>query len=394
MSNETLAPATEEVIVKKKKTTVKDVLSVVVNVILVIAMIVAAICTYVSFVSTSGNGVPNLFGYEFFSVQTDSMYPTLKSGDLVIDKFVEDPSELRVEDIITYWTVINGERVLNTHRINQIYDGGNYLIFETKGDKNTVADSMTVHESEVVGEYVTHISGVGKVLDYLQTSTGFLIVVVLPVAIFFLFHLIQFFRVLFEYQNVKNRLKYYDELGAQGIVLDPKGVATPKKNVEEEEAAPVVDKAQIEAEIREKIKEEMLAEMLAELKKQNEVNAALLAKAAVAAEPEVEPAVESAASEAKEEEVTVEEPVEKTPSVTEDAPEVAEDAENAEETEAEIPDEETVEAEVTEAESADESMDDVDIDTLIEEFLSDDETEDASADEPVESAENEENSDN
>lgn len=357
MSNETLVP--EEVIKEKKKVTVKDVLSVVVNVILVIAMIVAAICTYVSFVSTSGNGVPNLFGYEFFSVQTDSMYPTLKSGDLVIDKVVKDPSELRIRDIITYWTVINGERVLNTHRINQIFDGGNYLIFETKGDKNSVADSMTVHESEVVGEYFTHISGLGKILDYLQTSTGFLIVVVLPVAIFFLFHLIQFFRVLFEYQNVKNRLKYYDELGAQGIVLDPKGVATPKKNLEAEaEAAPApapeVDKAQIEAEIREKIKAEMMAEMLAELKKQNEVNAALLAKATAAEAPA--PAAEEAAAEA-------EAPAEDLP-VTEEKSEAAEAEKD--------------ENQNSEQEAAAESEDDMDLDALIEEFLSDDEDEDAS----------------
>ena len=275
MSKEARAAAVEEKIQQKKKNKVKDILSTCVNVILVLAMILAAICTYISFVSSSGNGVPNLMGFEFFSVQTDSMYPTLQAGDLIIDRVVDDPSELRVDDIITYWTVINGERVLNTHRIYQIYDGGNYLVFETKGDRNSVADSMTVHESEVVGRYQRCIPGAGKILDYLQTSQGFLIVVLLPVAIFFLFHLIQFFHVLFEYQNVKNRLKYYDELGAQGIVLDPKGVATPKQPVGEE---PVVDKAQIEAELREKIKSEMMAEMLAELKKQNEVNAALLAQ--------------------------------------------------------------------------------------------------------------------
>lgn len=248
---------------EKPKGKAGRVVSIIVNVILILAILLAALCTYLSFVSSSGNGVPNLFGLEIFSVQTDSMYPALKAGDLVIDKKVKDAGELRVGDIITYWTVIDGERALNTHRINAIYDGGGYLIFETKGDKNNAADTLTVHESEVVGQYFTHIGGLGKVLDYLQTGTGFLIVIVIPVALFFLFHLIQFFRVLFEYQNIKSRLKYQEELDAQGIPTE----APPK----EEDAGE--DRAAMEARLREQLKAEMMAEMLAELKKQNAAQA-------------------------------------------------------------------------------------------------------------------------
>ena len=166
----------------------------IINVVLVVAIVLAAVCTYVSFVSTSGNGVPSILGIRPFSIQTDSMYPTLNPGDLIIDKAVKDTSELEKGDIITYWTVINGERVLNTHRITDVYDGGGYLIFATKGDNSSFGDALTVHESEIVGEYWFRIGGIGKVFDYLQTSTGFLLVVVLPVFLFFLYHLIQFFR--------------------------------------------------------------------------------------------------------------------------------------------------------------------------------------------------------
>ncbi len=258
MSKKAITPTVEEAPVKPKKK-LRDILNIVINVILVLAIALAALCTYVSFVSGSGNGVPTLFGYEVFSVQTDSMYPTLKPGDLVIDRVMKDASQLRKGDIITYWTVIEGERVLNTHRINKVYDGGSYLIFETKGDKNSVADTLTVHEAEVVGVYATHIGGLGKVLDYLQTSTGFLLVIVIPVALFFIFHLIQFFRVLFEYQNIKSRLKYQEELDER----DAGAGQTP------EPGTAVVDKAAIEAELREQLKAEMMAQMLAEMKKQN-----------------------------------------------------------------------------------------------------------------------------
>ena len=214
----------------------------------------AAVCTYVSFVSTSGNCVPSLFGIRPFSIQTDSMYPTLNPGDLIISTAVKDASELQNGDIITYWTVINGERVLNTHRITEIYDGGNYRIFATKGDNNTHADPLTVHESEVVGKYSFKIAGVGKVFDYLQTSTGFLLVVVLPVFIFFIYHLVQFFRVLFEYQNIKNRIKYEQERGrTEDIIEEQKRQA--EANKEKERAA-------IEEELRAKLKAELMEDLL------------------------------------------------------------------------------------------------------------------------------------
>lgn len=225
----------------------------VINVILVLAIIAAAVCTYVSYVSTSGSGVPSILGIRVFSVQTDSMYPEMSAGDMIFGKAVNDASDLEVGDIITYWTVINGERALNTHRITEIYDGGTYLLFQTKGDNNSVEDALTVHESEIVGEYIFKIEGLGKAFDYLQTSTGFLLVVVLPVFIFFIFHLIQFFRVLFEYQNVKNRIKYEQERGKTEDILTQKQ--------QELVAQQIAERAKMEEEIRERLKAEILASM-------------------------------------------------------------------------------------------------------------------------------------
>lgn len=231
----------------------KKILNTVVNIVLVLAIILAATSTYVSYVSSSGNGVPSIFGVRIFSIQTDSMYPVLLPGDLVFGTAVKDPDTLERGDIITYWTIINGERVLNTHTIYEIYDGGGHRVFATKGENNTAADPLTVHESEIVSQYAFRVGGLGKVFDYLQTSTGFLIVVVLPVFLFFLFHLVQFFRVLFEYQNVKNRIKYEQERGRIEDVLEAQK-AEQEKEKEKQRAA-------LEAELREKLKAELLASM-------------------------------------------------------------------------------------------------------------------------------------
>lgn len=245
----------EEVLAQTKENTdesTKDsFVNKIVNVILVFAIVFAALTTYISFVSTSGNGVPSILGVSPFSIQTESMYPTLKPGDLIFSTSV-DTEDLRVDDIITYWTVINGERVLNTHRITDVYDGGNHLIFATKGDNNTAADPLTVHESEVVGKYAFRIGGIGKIFDYLQTSTGFLIVVVVPVFMFFVYHLVQFFKVLFEYQNIKNRIKYEQEREITEDLIEQQ-----KKLVKENSE---LDREEYEKKLREELKAEILEE--------------------------------------------------------------------------------------------------------------------------------------
>ena len=230
-----------------KKSTAQRVISIVINVVLVIAIILAVLATYVSFTTTSGN-VPSVFGLRMYSVQTKSMEDTLMKGDLVISKAVKNPKDLKHKDIITYWTIIDGERVLNTHRIVGISEvSAGSLAFTTKGDNNTTADSQYVHQKDVVGKYAFRIAGVGKVFDYLQTSTGFLLVVVIPVLIFLLYQLIVFFRVLFEYQNVKNRIKFEMERGRTEDLI-----ANQEKNQADE-------RARIEAEIREKLRAEMEA---------------------------------------------------------------------------------------------------------------------------------------
>ena len=314
------AEAEGEITVVEEESKGKRILNTIVNVVLVVAIALAAVCTYVSYVSTSGNGVPNIFGIRMFSIQTESMYPTLLPGDLIFDVGVKDPGELRRDDIITYWTVINGERVLNTHRIYEIYDGGGYLIFSTKGDNNTSADPLTVHESEIVGKYSFRVPGVGKVFDYLQTSTGFLIVIVIPVFLFFLFHLVQFFRVLFEYQNVKNRIKFEQERGRTEDLIEEQ----QKKQQQQMDAAAEA-RAKMEAEIRERLRAEILASMAAQQQAQP---APAEQPAPAPVEAEAEPAVAAEETSVTEEPAPAEEPVEEVPAAEEvlAAEEAAEEA--------------------------------------------------------------------
>ena len=79
------------------------------------------------------------------------------------------------------------------------YEEGGYTYYITKGDNNEtnpVNDAPIMH-TYVLAKYTgTRLAGVGYVIDFLQTSTGFLCVIVLPLVVFFLFELYNFIALI------------------------------------------------------------------------------------------------------------------------------------------------------------------------------------------------------
>ncbi len=202
----------------------------IVNILLVAVLIFGIVCSYAAFVSKSGDGVPDLFGLRFFAIQSPSMEPTFYKGDLIVDTRVTDPADLKVGDVITFWTVIQGERVLNTHRIAKITDNQTYLYFTTRGDNNTLDDELGVHQSEIVGKYQFAIPKLGSVIDFLQTSVGFLLVIVLPVFLFFVYNLVQFFRVFLDYRMEKMKLQLKQEVLREEALARQEAEKAEKEN--------------------------------------------------------------------------------------------------------------------------------------------------------------------
>ena len=164
----------------------KKVATVLASLILWAVILLAALFTFTTLATRDVNNVSNLFGYTPLSVQTESMAPTFNAGDLIIIKKV-DPSTLKEGDIITFHTIIMNQYALNTHRIFEINDENGYRSYVTKGDNNEVTDTHIIADGDIVGKYVTKFEGLGKVLDFLSSSTGFLIVIVLPMLIFFIY---------------------------------------------------------------------------------------------------------------------------------------------------------------------------------------------------------------
>ena len=178
----------------------KKVLKIVVNVLAWILLIFALIVTILVFSSSKNNGVSSLFGFIPMTVESPSMEPTFKQDDLIVVKEVDDVASLKKDDVITYWTFINNQRVKNTHRIVEInYNDGAVMNFITRGDANSVDDDTPVAAKDVIGKWNNfRIPGFGKVMRFLQTRTGFFICIVIPMALFFLFELYKFIMTIIE----------------------------------------------------------------------------------------------------------------------------------------------------------------------------------------------------
>lgn len=178
--------------------------------------------------------VSNLGGFTPMTVQSDSMSPTFDQGDLIVIKTC-DTSKLQVGDIVTFHTIIDNQYALNTHRIESIDELNGMRSFTTKSDNNDVADTHIISDGDIVGQYVFKIPGMGKVMDFLSSAWGFLIVIVLPMLLFFIY---QVYHLVIVGMNLKRAMAEEDRMARAAAIVDGEGSdAEAGSDVERAEAA-------------------------------------------------------------------------------------------------------------------------------------------------------------
>lgn len=130
--------------------------------------------------------VPGVFGRTPLIVLTDSMYPEIKSGDIIICKDIS-PEDVKVGDVISFFDPEdkNGVAVV-THRVIEIItDDDGELYFRTKGDNNNANDKASVPAENLVGLWTeTRFAGLGHVALFMQSTWGLVVCIFLPLALF------------------------------------------------------------------------------------------------------------------------------------------------------------------------------------------------------------------
>lgn len=164
----------------------KKALGILASVLLWAVILIAALFTFITMATRDETHVASIAGYTPMAVQSDSMADTFYKGDMIFIKKC-DPSSLQVGDIVCFHTIIENQYALNTHRIVDIQETNGYRTYTTKGDNNAVSDQHIIADGDIVGKYAGKISKLGSFMDFLSSSTGFLLVIVLPLLVFFVY---------------------------------------------------------------------------------------------------------------------------------------------------------------------------------------------------------------
>lgn len=213
------------------KKTLKKIFNAIIDVIVICIMVLSVFIVVLSLTSKS-SGVPNIFGIAPLSVQTASMEDTINVGDLIFCSLTENDNEFQKGDIVTFPIELNGERVLNTHRIVEVVEDDNIIYYRTQGDNketNPEPDKDLQTSSTIVAKYTgTKIPGLGTVLSFIRTQLGFFLCILLPMILFFIYEAARVIMNLLAY----NKEKAFEE--AQSAVSNSELTEEQKQKAIEE----------------------------------------------------------------------------------------------------------------------------------------------------------------
>lgn len=161
------------------------------------------------------NDLPTIFGYKPLIVLSDSMYPTIKKGDLIFTQVV-DVKDLKPGDVITYREYEDDGKTLGTVVTHKIYDittetdgeHAGQLKFRTYGINNQrqadgkiqynengemVVINMddAVYAPQIEGRYTSKINGLGSFIYWMQGTWGLIVCIGIPLVAFIVYEFIK-----------------------------------------------------------------------------------------------------------------------------------------------------------------------------------------------------------
>ena len=132
-----------------------------------------------------------------YTIVSGSMEPTIHVYDVVLNKAVNSPEEIKVGDVITFIsTSAISEGLTVTHRVQDIKVVNGKYEFVTKGDYNPTADSSTAKYYNVIGKVAFKIPQLGRVQFFVASKAGWFFVVLLPAMGVIVYDVIKLFKLL------------------------------------------------------------------------------------------------------------------------------------------------------------------------------------------------------
>lgn len=155
------------------------------NIICWILILILAI-TMVIFLTTRIQGnTPTVFGYTIFRITTGSMEPELMTGDVILDKVVDDETEIAVGDVITFEGGSQFDGKLVTHKVIKAPytdENGNTML-QTHGIANEL-DDTPISIDQVRAKMICKIPYIDTLYNLFLSPCGLLIMILLIILVF------------------------------------------------------------------------------------------------------------------------------------------------------------------------------------------------------------------
>ena len=167
-----------------KKNKVFRIIKLIKNIICWTLIAVLVFTLVVFFMSRINGSTPSVFGYSIFRVSSGSMEPELMVGDIILDKTVDNPENLKVGDVITFKSSDYGDMLVTHKIIKAPYEENGKLMLQTKGIANEVEDKP-ISVDNVKGIMICKVDYLDTVYNVFLSPWGLLILIALIVIIFF-----------------------------------------------------------------------------------------------------------------------------------------------------------------------------------------------------------------
>ncbi len=173
------------------------------------AIVAIAVCMMVFTILSAtvlGRNRHGIFGYQVYQVLSDSMKATdFEAGDLILIQEV-DPATLKEGDIISYTSTNTenfGETV--THKIRRLTtDRQGNPGFITYGTTTGEDDAKVVTYPYVLGKYSGRIPKLGYFFEFLKTTPGYIVCILVPFLLLILSEGVHSIRLFRQYKAEQN----------------------------------------------------------------------------------------------------------------------------------------------------------------------------------------------
>lgn len=143
-----------------------------------------------------------------YTIVSGSMEPNIKVYDVVISKKVKSPKDIKVGDVITFISSSSVSKGMTvTHRVIEVKQGENGVVYRTKGDNNLSPDTAPAEFNNVIGKVILRIPQLGRVQSFISSQGGWLVVIVIPAMIIIISDILKIFKLT----GVKNKIEKIDE---------------------------------------------------------------------------------------------------------------------------------------------------------------------------------------